>query len=207
MLTITPWDRVHGGPVRELNPGPLAPEARIIPLDQRATMIVTKPQTQLFIIFFVSTRPNKTSAGSAGYRSPCLSHAKRALYHLSYTPELSSHGDQLARECRRVRPRRGAAVSFRARMGPVRQHLPLDQAMSLGCVLCPIAAESPSWTESGETRKSRRSPRSSLSSNGGLLPADARRTVRSSLYTDAASPFAVLASAVHILKLERYRED
>ena len=24
--------------------------------------------------------------GDAGYRSPCLSHAKRALYHLSYTP-------------------------------------------------------------------------------------------------------------------------
>ncbi len=26
--------------------------------------------------------------GGAGYRSPCLSHAKRALYHVSYTPEL-----------------------------------------------------------------------------------------------------------------------
>ena len=25
--------------------------------------------------------------GGAGYRSPCLSHAKRALYHLSYTPK------------------------------------------------------------------------------------------------------------------------
>ena len=25
------------GPVRELNPGPLAPKARIIPLDQQAT--------------------------------------------------------------------------------------------------------------------------------------------------------------------------
>ena len=24
--------------------------------------------------------------GGAGYRSPCLSHAKRALYRLSYTP-------------------------------------------------------------------------------------------------------------------------
>ena len=28
----------------------------------------------------------KSVGGSAGYRSPCLSHAKRALYHLSYTP-------------------------------------------------------------------------------------------------------------------------
>jgi hypothetical protein len=28
--------------------------------------------------------------GDAGYRSPCLSHAKRALYHLSYIPILLS---------------------------------------------------------------------------------------------------------------------
>lgn len=28
--------------------------------------------------------------GDAGYRSPYLSHAKRALYHLSYIPELLS---------------------------------------------------------------------------------------------------------------------
>jgi hypothetical protein len=26
------------------------------------------------------------TSGGAGYRSPYLSHAKRALYHLSYTP-------------------------------------------------------------------------------------------------------------------------
>ena len=30
--------------------------------------------------------------GDAGYRSQCLSHAKQALYHLSYTPELGSGG-------------------------------------------------------------------------------------------------------------------
>ena len=29
--------KIKIGPVRELNPGPLAPEARIIPLDQPAT--------------------------------------------------------------------------------------------------------------------------------------------------------------------------
>ena len=29
--------RTFEGPVRDLNPGPLAPEARIIPLDQRAS--------------------------------------------------------------------------------------------------------------------------------------------------------------------------
>ena len=33
------WSK-HGGLVRELNPGPLAPEARIIPLDQRAVLTV-----------------------------------------------------------------------------------------------------------------------------------------------------------------------
>ena len=60
VLTITPWDRARGyhrgrrvfrcsgpsmpvslrkqGPVRDLNPGPLAPKARIIPLDQQATI-------------------------------------------------------------------------------------------------------------------------------------------------------------------------
>ena len=30
--------------------------------------------------------------GDAGYRSPCLSHAKRALFHLSYTPLLHDSG-------------------------------------------------------------------------------------------------------------------
>ena len=30
------WKKKHLGPVRESNPGPLAPEARIIPLDQQA---------------------------------------------------------------------------------------------------------------------------------------------------------------------------
>ena len=28
----------------------------------------------------------KEKDGGAGYRSPCPSHAKRVLYHLSYTP-------------------------------------------------------------------------------------------------------------------------
>ena len=31
-------------------------------------------------------KESKVCFGDAGYRSPCLSHAKRALYHLSYTP-------------------------------------------------------------------------------------------------------------------------
>ena len=33
--------RANEGLVRDLNPGPLAPEARIIPLDQRADIVCT----------------------------------------------------------------------------------------------------------------------------------------------------------------------
>ena len=36
--------------------------------------------------------PEPKKVGGAGYRSPYLSHAKRALYHLSYTPD--SSGDR-----------------------------------------------------------------------------------------------------------------
>ena len=31
-------------------------------------------------------KKKKEFCGGVGHRSPCLSHAKRALYHLSYTP-------------------------------------------------------------------------------------------------------------------------
>ena len=34
------WKLLSGGPVRESNPGPLAPKARIMPLDQQATHIM-----------------------------------------------------------------------------------------------------------------------------------------------------------------------
>ena len=33
---------------------------------------------------------NKNVSGGAGYRSRYLSHAKRALYHLSYAPEMKT---------------------------------------------------------------------------------------------------------------------
>ena len=37
--------------------------------------------------FFFGAQKKKTKkSGGAGYRSLCLTHAKRALYHLSYTP-------------------------------------------------------------------------------------------------------------------------
>ena len=38
------------------------------------------------------TRQKKmTKSGAAGYRSQYLSHAKRALYHLSYSPSHAGH--------------------------------------------------------------------------------------------------------------------
>ena len=37
------------GLVRDLNPGPLAPKARIIPLDQRATMLSSTLQTNTIL--------------------------------------------------------------------------------------------------------------------------------------------------------------
>ena len=33
--------------------------------------------------------------GDGGYRSPYLSHAKRALYHLSYVPGIADHRTEL----------------------------------------------------------------------------------------------------------------
>ena len=38
--------------------------------------------------------------GDAGYRSPCFSHAKRALFHLSYTPYIIADQHRLLMECR-----------------------------------------------------------------------------------------------------------
>ena len=40
------------------------------------------------------SKPTKI-CGGAGHRSPYLSHAKRALYHLSYTPTLTTFLDEL----------------------------------------------------------------------------------------------------------------
>ena len=34
----------------------------------------------------------KKKSGGAGYRSPCPSHAKRMLYHMSYTPNQGKGG-------------------------------------------------------------------------------------------------------------------
>ncbi len=57
------------GPVRELNPGPLAPEARIIPLDQEATGfrdldIYESSPTKKILMCSMITHPKKGLSGS-----------------------------------------------------------------------------------------------------------------------------------------------
>ena len=42
------------GPIRDLNPGPLAPEAKIIPLDQQANSINVISKLHIHIPFFLS---------------------------------------------------------------------------------------------------------------------------------------------------------
>ena len=72
VLTITPWDQA-AGPVRDLNPGPLAPEARIIPLDQRADRDgggEWTPQTSHVSAF--TGRPEPAKVGSASRENRTL---------------------------------------------------------------------------------------------------------------------------------------
>jgi hypothetical protein len=45
------------------------------------------PDDAKFLKFF-QVKDEEKNSGDAGYRSPYLSHAKRALYHLSYVPKL-----------------------------------------------------------------------------------------------------------------------
>ena len=46
----------YGGLVRELNPGPLTPEARIIPLDQRACSAENGGMFEIFIYKYTQLR-------------------------------------------------------------------------------------------------------------------------------------------------------
>ena len=80
------------GPFRGSNPGPPAPKAGIIPLDQTATMpsstcILVDPKGIQIRRNEFHSRAIAGKNGEAGHRSQCLSHAKRALYHLSYIPD------------------------------------------------------------------------------------------------------------------------
>ena len=54
----------------------------------RINEVASRDREAVFILFFkITLRTGKIKKiGDAGYRSPYLSHAKRALYHLSYIP-------------------------------------------------------------------------------------------------------------------------
>ena len=75
------------GLVRESNPGPLAPEARIIPLDQRATT-----DQIVWLLDIYSEAENRLCLskirGSSGTRTRDLSHPKRESYHLDQRAKL-----------------------------------------------------------------------------------------------------------------------
>ncbi len=53
----------------------------------------------LYFIFFIFLQNIKYKIGAGGHRSHCLAHAKRTLYHLSYSPKKSTTaGFEPARE-------------------------------------------------------------------------------------------------------------
>ena len=66
---------------------PLACKASALPYE-------LQPHCLNIDLFFISTKLinffecSKIKNGGAGNRTPCLSHAKRALYHMSYTPDV-----------------------------------------------------------------------------------------------------------------------
>ena len=69
VLNCTAYARKKPGLVRDLNPGPLAPEARIIPLDQRAALGKNAPRASLQPYPTASCTTRPTSAG----QSPLIS--------------------------------------------------------------------------------------------------------------------------------------
>ena len=51
-----------------------------------ANLSTSSARVQGILLGVLGLKFKKKSFGDAGYRSPYLSHAKRALYHLSYVP-------------------------------------------------------------------------------------------------------------------------
>ena len=49
----------HGGPVRESNPGPLAPKARIMPLDQQAALTRGRAKLEYHAFYLIHDLPHK----------------------------------------------------------------------------------------------------------------------------------------------------
>ena len=55
------------------------------------------PDDAIFFLSFCHLCLGQNCSGGAGYRSRYLSHAKRALYHLSYAPQMAASDWQLVK--------------------------------------------------------------------------------------------------------------
>ena len=76
---------------------------------------------------YLSIRPKKKRKffGDGGYRSPYLSHAKRALYHLSYVPGVVDSGTELEVKHPKVKVTLGElSVASSVALLPATVHIP-----------------------------------------------------------------------------------
>ena len=64
-------------------------------MDQGFMLLIKSTEKLLCPLQTVADQREAKTFGDGGYRSPYLSHAKRALYHLSYVPRTVSCGDRL----------------------------------------------------------------------------------------------------------------
>ena len=95
-LSFLPWLMGIVGSVVECSPATRA--ARVRFPDDAVNFFLLFPRAQKWWalcsnVFDKNVLRGKEKFGDGGYRSPYLSHAKRALYHLSYVPML--HTDTL----------------------------------------------------------------------------------------------------------------
>ena len=67
------------GLVRDLNPGPLAPKARIIPLDQRATLLTHNLQTWMYTNHQLFYQRNKVNNEWRGSKVHMMHHASKHI--------------------------------------------------------------------------------------------------------------------------------
>ena len=98
----------------------------------RAARVRFPDDANLFCRFIVNCkRESKVSgeeqkiAGDGGYRSPYLSHAKRALYHLSYVPGVVDCGTELEVNHPKVKVTLGElSVASSVALLPAAVHIP-----------------------------------------------------------------------------------
>ena len=74
---------------------------------------------------FFKTEGSEKIFGDGGYRSPYLSHAKRALYHLSYVPGVVDSGTELEVNHPKVKVTLGElSVASSVALLPAAVHIP-----------------------------------------------------------------------------------